>query len=42
MSERPIIIGTRGSALALAQANLMLAQCRAAFPTFTFALKIIV
>ncbi len=41
MSERPIIIGTRGSALALAQANLMLAQCRAAFPTLTFALKII-
>ena len=41
MSERPIIIGTRGSALALAQANLILAQCRAAFPSLAFALKII-
>ena len=26
-------IATRGSALALAQANLVLAQCRAAFPS---------
>ena len=41
MSERPIIIGTRGSALALAQANLILAQCRAAFPSLAFELKII-
>lgn len=41
MSERPIIIGTRGSALALAQANLILAQCRAAFPSHAFELKII-
>ncbi len=41
MSERPIFIGTRGSALALAQANLILAQCRAAFPSLAFELKII-
>ena len=27
----PIVIATRGSALALAQANAVLAQCRAAF-----------
>ena len=36
-----IVIATRGSALALAQANLVLAQCRAAFPRLTFELKII-
>jgi hydroxymethylbilane synthase len=41
MSERAIIIGTRGSALALAQANLILAQCRAGFPALTFELKIV-
>ncbi len=41
MSERPILIGTRGSALALAQANMILAQCRAAYPTLAFELKII-
>ena len=41
MSERPIIIGTRGSALALAQANLILALCRADFPSLAFELKII-
>ncbi len=40
-AERPIIIGTRGSALALAQANLIAAQCRAAFPGLRFELKII-
>jgi porphobilinogen deaminase len=40
-SPPPIAIATRGSALALAQANLVLAQCRAAFPKLTFALKII-
>jgi hydroxymethylbilane synthase len=40
-SERPIIIATRGSALALAQANLIAAQCRAAFPKLWFELKII-
>jgi len=40
-SERPIIIATRGSALALAQANLIAAQCREAFPKLRFELKII-
>src|ERR1700690_1127772 len=40
-SERPIIICTRGSALALAQANLIAAQCREAFPRLRFELKII-
>jgi hydroxymethylbilane synthase len=39
--ERPIIICTRGSALALAQASLIAAQCRAAFPRLRFELKII-
>jgi hydroxymethylbilane synthase len=39
--ERPIVIATRGSALALAQANTVLAQCRAAFPRLRFELKII-
>jgi hydroxymethylbilane synthase len=41
MSERPILIATRGSALALAQANMVAAQCRAAFPDVRFELKII-
>jgi hydroxymethylbilane synthase len=41
MPERPIIICTRGSALALAQANLIAAQCRATFPKLRFELKII-
>jgi hydroxymethylbilane synthase len=41
MAERPIIIGTRGSALALAQANMIIAQCRAAFPELAFEIKII-
>lgn len=41
MPEKPIIIGTRGSALALAQANMVAAQCRATFPKLTFELKII-
>src|SRR5215467_5813421 len=36
-----IRIATRGSALALAQSNLILAQCRAAFPNLRFELKII-
>jgi len=35
------LIATRGSALALAQANLMLAACREAFPELGFELKII-
>lgn len=39
--NKSIIIGTRGSALALAQANMVMAQCRAAFPGLTFELKII-
>ncbi len=39
--ERPIIICTRGSALALAQSNLIAAMCRAAFPQLRFELKII-
>ena len=41
MPEKPIIICTRGSALALAQANNVFAQCRAAFPRLQFELKII-
>lgn len=41
MSEKPIIICTRGSALALAQSNMIAAQCRAAFPELQFELKII-
>ena len=40
-AERPIIICTRGSALALAQANLIADQCRKAFPRLRFELKII-
>jgi hydroxymethylbilane synthase len=40
-SNRPIVIATRGSALALAQANMIAAQCRAAFPKLRFELKII-
>jgi hydroxymethylbilane synthase len=39
--ERPIIICSRGSALALAQANWVLAACRQAFPRLRFELKII-
>jgi len=39
--ERPILICTRGSALALAQSNLIAALCRAAFPRLQFELKII-
>jgi len=41
MAERPIILCTRGSALALAQSNMIAAQCRAAFPRLRFELKII-
>jgi hydroxymethylbilane synthase len=40
-AERPIIIATRGSALALAQANMIAAQGRAAFHGLRFELKII-
>jgi hydroxymethylbilane synthase len=38
---RTIRIATRGSALALAQANMVIAQCRAVFPTVSFELKIV-
>lgn len=41
MAEKPIIICTRGSALALAQSNMIAAMCRAAFPKLRFELKII-
>ncbi len=41
MRERPIIIATRGSALALAQANFIAGQCREFFPRLRFELKII-
>ena len=41
MSSPPIIIGTRGSALALAQANAVRAQCQRVFPELEFELKII-
>jgi hydroxymethylbilane synthase len=40
-AERPIIIATRGSALALVQANLIAEQCRKIFPRLRFELKII-
>ena len=40
-AEKPIFIGTRGSALALVQANQILAQCRAAFPDQAFELNVI-
>jgi porphobilinogen deaminase len=39
--DTTILIATRGSALALAQANMVLAQCRKAFPKLAFELKII-
>src|SRR5437764_14706459 len=38
---KPMLIATRGSALALAQANLVFDQCRAAFPKLKFEIKII-
>ena len=41
MSDHPIIICTRGSALALAQSNFIAAQCREFFPRLRFELKII-
>ncbi len=40
-AERPIILATRGSALALAQANMVLAQCRQSFPDLQFEIQII-
>src|SRR2546428_8662063 len=39
--ERSFVIATRGSALALAQSSLILAQCRAAFPRNQFEIKVI-
>jgi hydroxymethylbilane synthase len=41
MKGKPILIATRGSALALAQAKMVLAQCREKFPKLAFELKII-
>ena len=41
MPEKPIIICTRGSALALAQSNMIAAECRRIFPSEQFELKII-
>jgi hydroxymethylbilane synthase len=42
MSETgPLIVCTRGSALALAQANMVLRYCRSAFPTRKFEMRII-
>jgi len=41
MPDKPIIICTRGSALALAQSNMIAALCRAAFPELAFELQII-
>lgn len=39
--NRPIVIATRGSALALAQSEAIAAQCRRTFPRLRFELKII-
>jgi hydroxymethylbilane synthase len=41
MSEKPIVLATRGSALALAQTNLVLAECREKFPALAFSVRII-
>jgi len=41
MAEKPILICTRGSALALAQSNMIATLCRAAFPQLQFELQII-
>lgn len=40
-TDRPIILATRGSPLALAQAEQMLAACREAYPRLRFEMKII-
>lgn len=40
-AQRPLVIATRGSALALAQASQVLQQCRRKFPHLAFELKII-
>src|SRR5580765_2093223 len=39
-SDSTIVLATRGSALALAQANLVLNQCRATFRDLRFELKV--
>jgi hydroxymethylbilane synthase len=41
MPDNPIVIATRGSALALAQANFIAGLCREFFPRLRFELKII-
>jgi hydroxymethylbilane synthase len=41
VKQKPILIATRGSPLALAQSTLVMAQCRAKFPSLAFELKII-
>ena len=41
MPEKPVIIATRGSALALTQANLIFDACREAFPRLAFEMKTI-
>ena len=41
MPNDSVIIATRGSALALAQANLIFEQCRLAFPKLRFEIKVI-
>ena len=41
MPERTIYLATRGSALALTQTRLVLAQCQTAFPELTFEIKVI-
>jgi hydroxymethylbilane synthase len=41
MAERTVYLATRGSALAVAQTNLVMGQCRAAFPDLSFEIKII-
>jgi len=41
MSERTLFLATRGSALALAQTNLVIEQSRALFPKLRFEIKVI-
>src|SRR5204862_7268267 len=41
MAAGPIILATRGSALALAQTQMILAQCKAAFPKEEFQIRIL-
>src|SRR3954463_712494 len=41
MNERTVYLATRGSALALAQTNMVIEQCRALFPALRFESKII-